>query len=111
MTGYIGSNGEVIGVVTDHVDNDLTDFLKTLVDTYAAIPYVSTKCGYACSDHASWAKQGFPSAFTIESSFEDSNKAIHTTGDVISRLSFNHMKEFAKVATGFAIELSHERSE
>ncbi|CAO3659838.1 unnamed protein product [Umbelopsis ramanniana] len=111
MTGYIGSNGEVIGVVTDHVDNDLTEFLKTLVDTYAAIPYVSTKCGYACSDHASWAKQGFPSAFTIESSFEDSNKAIHTTGDVISRLSFNHMKEFAKVATGFAIELSHERSE
>jgi len=111
MTGFIGSKGEVIGVVSDHVNPELTGFLKTLVETYAAIPWADTKCGYACSDHASWAKHGYPSAFTIESAFEDSNQAIHTTGDVISRLSFNHMKEFAKVATGFAVELSHERSE
>jgi leucyl aminopeptidase len=111
MTGYIGSEGEVIGIVSDHVDTDLTNFLKSLVDTYAAIPYVNTECGYACSDHASWAKNGYPSAFTIETTFEGSNQAVHTTGDVISRLSFNHMKEFAKVATGFAVELSHKRSE
>lgn len=49
MTGYIGANGEVIGIVTDHVDEKLTDFLKNLVDNYAGIPYTLTKCGYACS--------------------------------------------------------------
>ncbi|KAI8966983.1 hypothetical protein BDF20DRAFT_830349 [Mycotypha africana] len=110
MTGYIGNNGEVIGIVTDHVDGKLTDFLKTLVDNYAAIPYVLTECGYACSDHASWLKNGYPSAFTIESAFGDSNPYIHTTSDTIDKLSVDHMKEFAKVAVGFAVELSHVRN-
>ncbi|KAF7728736.1 Leucine aminopeptidase 1 [Apophysomyces ossiformis] len=109
MTGYIGSKGEVIGVVTDHVDEKLTNFLQALVDQYADIPYVRTKCGYACSDHASWRGEGFPSAFTIESEFEESNKNIHTAQDTIDRLSFDHMKEFAKVAVSFAVELSHAR--
>ncbi|KAI8372365.1 hypothetical protein EDC96DRAFT_458928 [Choanephora cucurbitarum] len=109
MTGYVGTDKEVIGIVTDHVDEKLTDFLKNLVDNYADIPYVLTKCGYACSDHASWRKLGFPSAFTIESTFEDSNHYIHTTGDTMDKLSFDHMKEFSKVAVGFAVELSHER--
>ncbi|KAI8095575.1 hypothetical protein BDF21DRAFT_406213 [Thamnidium elegans] len=109
MTGYIGDNGEVIGIVTDHVDEKLTDFLKNLVDNYADIPYTLTKCGYACSDHASWRKLGYPSAFTIESAFDDSNHYIHTGGDTIDKLSFDHMKEFSKVAIGFAVELSHLR--
>lgn len=111
MTGYIGEKGEVIGVVTDHVDKQLTEFLKKLVDSYASIPYVETECGYACSDHASWRKAGYPSAFAIESAFKDSNQAIHTTRDTISRLSFDHMLEFSKVAVGFAVELSHVRDE
>ncbi|KAL0089810.1 hypothetical protein J3Q64DRAFT_1730217 [Phycomyces blakesleeanus] len=111
MTGYIGANGEVIGIVTDHVDEKLTDFLKATVDEYADIPYVLTECGYACSDHASWRKIGFPSAFQIETAFDDSNHYIHTTGDTIDKLSFDHMKEFSKVAVGFAVELSHSRSD
>ncbi|KAI7862433.1 hypothetical protein BDF14DRAFT_1736247 [Spinellus fusiger] len=111
MTGYVGTNEEVIGIITDHVDEDLTDFLKVLVNNYASIPYVLTKCGYACSDHASWREVGFPSAFQIESTFDDSNKMIHGSGDTIDRLSFNHMMEFSKVAIGYAIELSHERSD
>ncbi|CAO3620766.1 unnamed protein product [Cunninghamella echinulata] len=108
MTGYIGANGEVIGVVTDHVDERLTNFLKTVIDSYADIPYRETECGYACSDHASWKKIGAPSAFTIESEFHDSNQHIHSTGDTIDKLSFDHMKEFSKVASGFAVELSHK---
>ena len=28
----------------------LTEFNKKLVDEYLDIPYVETKCGYACSD-------------------------------------------------------------
>ncbi|EIE75733.1 hypothetical protein G6F46_005995 [Rhizopus delemar] len=111
MTGFIGKSKEkeVIGIVTDHVDEKLTEFLKTLVDNYADIPYSLTECGYACSDHASWRKLGFPSAFTIESDFDNSNPYIHGTNDVIENLSFDHMKEFAKVAVGFAVELSHVR--
>jgi bacterial leucyl aminopeptidase len=56
----------------------LTDIIKKLVDAYLDIPWVETKCGYACSDHASWDKAGYPAAFSIESAFEDSNQNIHS---------------------------------
>lgn len=59
------------------------------------------------SDHASWSAIGAPSAFTIESTFEDSSKNIHSTRDVIDSegFSFEHVKEFAKVAVGLIVEL------
>ncbi|KAJ8654890.1 hypothetical protein O0I10_009455 [Lichtheimia ornata] len=109
MTGYIGANGEVFGIATDYVHLKVTNFIKKLVDTYADIPYVETECGYACSDHASWRKYGYPSSFVMESAFDDSNHYIHTWDDTIDKLSFDHMKEFAKVDIGFAVELSHQR--
>ncbi|KAI9318506.1 hypothetical protein BX666DRAFT_1855338 [Dichotomocladium elegans] len=113
MTGYIGAHGQVIGIATDQdgVSLKLTEFIKQLVNAYADIPFVETACGYACSDHASWRKYGYPSSFVMESAFEDSNQHIHTWGDTIDKLSFDHMKQFAKVAVGFAVELSHERSD
>lgn len=60
-------------------------------------------------DHASWRKYGYPSSFVMESAFDDSNHYIHTWDDTIDKLSFDHMKEFAKVDIGFAVELSHQR--
>ncbi|KAI9492470.1 hypothetical protein BDB00DRAFT_929696 [Zychaea mexicana] len=107
MTGYIGAHGEVIGLVTDYVNDKLTNFIRDLIKSYAEIPVVDTKCGYACSDHASWRKFGYPSAFMIESSFEDSNQRIHTSDDSIKYLSFDHMLQFSRVLVGFAVELSH----
>lgn len=63
----------------------LTSLIKDLVDTYLDIPWVETKCGYGCSDHASWNKVGIPSAFGIESAFEDSNKNIHSSNEYVFR--------------------------
>jgi len=88
------------------VDEDLTAFIRKLIGAYAALPYRETKCGYACSDHASWRKAGFPSAFAIEGDFSDSNPYIHSANDVIENLSFEHMIEFSKLAVSFAVELS-----
>ena len=80
MTAYVKpGTTERIGVIQDFVDPQLTALLGDLVDEYASIPQVKTKCGYACSDHASWSKIGVPSSFAIESSFEDSNKNIHSS--------------------------------
>lgn len=62
-------------------------------------------------DHASWRKYGYPSGFVIESTFEDSNQFIHTSSDTADKLSFEHMKEFAKLVVAFAIELSHVRAD
>jgi len=109
MTAWVKrGTDEEVGIITDFTDEELTDFNKALVDLYLDIPYVETKCGYACSDHASWGKAGYPSSFTIESSFENSNKNIHSTNDRIDisdEFSFTHMLEFSKLAVAFAVEL------
>jgi leucyl aminopeptidase len=70
---------------------------------------VETKCGYACSDHASWTQAGYQSSSSIESSFEDSNKNIHSTNDrmdISDEFSIKHMAQFSKLAIAFAVELS-----
>ncbi|KAI0030221.1 peptidase [Vararia minispora EC-137] len=110
MTAWVQSGTrEEVGIVTDFVDAGLTNFNKKLVDAYLSIPYVETKCGYACSDHASWDKAGYASSFTIESKFENSNKHIHSTQDRIDispEFSFEHMLEFSKLASAYVIELA-----
>ncbi|KAK9375683.1 uncharacterized protein V1513DRAFT_441630 [Lipomyces chichibuensis] len=110
MTGFVKKtldNGlpESLGVITDFVHFELTEFIKKVISSYSSIPYVETECGYACSDHASAAKVGYPSAFVIESTFKDSNPFIHSTRDTIDRLSFEHMAEHAKLTLGFVYEL------
>ncbi|KAG9228099.1 aminopeptidase-like protein [Amylocarpus encephaloides] len=111
MTGYVQGTldaglKESVGVITDFVDSALTTFIKTVVTEYCDIPYVETKCGYACSDHASASKAGYPSAFVIESAFANSDKKIHTSDDVIKYLSFDHMLQHAKLTLGLVYELA-----
>jgi bacterial leucyl aminopeptidase len=65
-----------------------------------------TKCGYACSDHASASKAGYPSAFVIESDFQYSSSKIHTDQDKVDDLSFPHMLQHAKLTLGLAYELA-----
>ncbi|KAK7417354.1 Leucine aminopeptidase 1 [Neonectria punicea] len=110
MTGFVqktldAGEPESVGVITDFVDPGLTTFIKTVVEEYCNIPWVETKCGYACSDHASASKAGYPSAFVIESAFEFSDPHIHTTDDKIKYLSFDHMLEHARMTLGLVYEL------
>ena len=111
MTGYVQGTLDAgkpprVGVITDYVDEKLTAFVKTVVDRYCDIPYVETKCGYACSDHASARKAGYPGAFVIEGEFADSSHKIHTTEDKIESLSFDHMLQHARMTLAFAYELA-----
>ncbi|TFK43342.1 peptidase [Crucibulum laeve] len=109
MTAWVKrGTREEVGIIVDFVDDDLTKFNKELVDAYLDIPYTETKCGYACSDHASWSKAGYASSFTIESAFGNSNPNIHSANDRIDisdEFSFSHMLEFSKLAVAFAVEL------
>ncbi|KAI9800882.1 MAG: Leucine aminopeptidase 1 [Sarcosagium campestre] len=111
MTGFVqrtldAGEKESVGVITDFVDAGLTEFIKKVVDTYCDIPYILTKCGYACSDHASASKAGYPSAFVIESDFKYSDNHIHTSDDIIDYLSFDHMLQHAKLTLGLVYELA-----
>jgi len=111
MTGFVqktldAGEKERVGVITDFVDPSLTDFIKKIVTEYCDIPYVETKCGYACSDHASASKAGYPSAFVIESDFKYSDNHIHTSDDTIKYLSFDHMLQHARLTLGLVYELA-----
>ncbi|KAF9426953.1 Leucine aminopeptidase 1 [Entomortierella beljakovae] len=112
MTGYVGTKfAESYGIVVDYVDDELTDLVRVYAKEYGQIPVRETKCGYACSDHASWAKAGYRSAFAIEGDFSDSSPYIHSANDDVSHINFEHMKQFARLSLGFAVELGYYKGQ
>ncbi|KAH3673262.1 hypothetical protein WICMUC_003721 [Wickerhamomyces mucosus] len=114
MTGFIqktldAGEEEHVGVISDNVSPELTEFVKLIIDSYLNIPWRETLCGYACSDHSSALQNSYPSSFIIESEFKYTNPFIHSTGDTLDRLSFDHIGEFVKLVLGFTYELGfHE---
>ncbi|KAH7305117.1 hypothetical protein B0J17DRAFT_725597 [Rhizoctonia solani] len=108
MTGYFKpGTEESIALVTDYTDLPLTTYVETLINTYSGIPASTYLCGYACSDHASWHRNGFPAACPFEAPNGNSNENLHTTQDTTSvdGFSFEHSLEFAKLALTFVVEL------
>lgn len=106
MTGYAYKNEPTIWLSEDYVSNKLTKYLATLINTYVKKPIAYTRCGYACSDHASWNKAGFNVAFPMESAMEHDNPYIHTSRDKMDILSVEHMTDYAKLGIAFAVELA-----
>ncbi|GAA5920622.1 hypothetical protein JCM1841_001481 [Sporobolomyces salmonicolor] len=109
MTAWVKEGTKpTVGLIQDYVSAEFTDYLGSIINEYSEIGFTPTTCGYACSDHSSWSSNGYPSAFTIESTFEDSNHNIHSTKDTIdysSEFSFEHMAQFTRVAIALAVEL------
>ncbi|KAI5969137.1 LAP1 [Candida margitis] len=111
MTGYTQGSIDAgvephFGLIEDYTSIELNNFLKLIIKTYNSIPYHSSECGYACSDHASALENGYPSSFLIESEMKYSNKYIHSVMDTIDRIDFDHVKEHVKLTVAFAYELS-----
>ncbi|MGK5087053.1 M20/M25/M40 family metallo-hydrolase [Bdellovibrionota bacterium FG-2] len=110
MTLFPGGS-HAIAMVSDNVDLVLTLFTKKLIDTYVKVPWQDTSCGYACSDHASWDKQGYAAAFPFEAAMGDENPNIHTAQDTIEiGLDAAFGLHFVKLAVAFAVELASENS-
>jgi len=107
MTGFPGAGDQVV-FMTDHVSPELTRFTQGLMDAYVKVKWSTDQCGYACSDHASWTKAGFPSVMPFEATMSTDNKDIHTTRDLITKLDFNHARAFVKLGLSFMAELSKE---
>jgi len=107
MTFYT-PNGvtQVVGMITDYTNADLTEFVRELVDEYLTIGFVNSRCGYGCSDHASWTKYGYPAAFAFETSFSQSNPYIHTQNDLIQYLNLNHGLQYVRLGLAFITELA-----
>jgi leucyl aminopeptidase len=106
MTGYTPKNDPTMWVMDDYTNKDLTSFLATLITTYVKAPVKHTNCGYACSDHATWTEQGYNATIATEAEFGEYDPYLHTPQDTMDLLSMNHMANFARLATAFAIELA-----
>lgn len=105
MTGFVGAGDQVV-FMTDFTDPELTKFSQKLLDTYVKAKWSTDKCGYACSDHASWTKAGYPSIMPFEATMDGMNHDIHSVRDLISKLDFKHGLHFAKLGLAFMAELS-----
>ena len=106
MTGYEYKNESTIWLMDDYVNKDLTSFTETLVNTYVNVPVKHSRCGYACSDHASWTQGGFKSSMPFETEMNRDNPNIHSSNDTMDHLTLQHMADFAKLGTAFAVELA-----
>ena len=110
MTNYKGSPGDIY-IYTDYTDSLQNDFLARLVAAYQpGITVGYSKCGYACSDHASWQAQGYPSSFPFETIDGDDNPYIHTANDTYANSGSQaaHALKYAKLAAAYAIELGSD---
>jgi leucyl aminopeptidase len=108
MTLYPG-RGRQVGVVTSNTDPILSQFVKELIDTYIGLAYADRDCGYACSDHASFSRQGYPSVYPSQVSGERINPKWHKPDDLLIEgiTDVNYGFSFAKLGAAFMVEMAH----
>lgn len=108
MTNFKGSESFDIVMMTDFTNADQNEFLGRIIDEYLeGLRWGYDKCGYGCSDHASWHSQGFPASMPFEARKNDMNKKIHTANDTIdvSRGTATHAAKFSQLGLAFVVEL------
>lgn len=108
MTLFPGSGELVLGSMTDFTSPWLRDYLKSINGTYINVQILEDKCGYGCSDHASWYRQGYPTLMPFEATMRAMNNKIHTANDIITpQMSFKHSLAFSKIALVFVMDLAN----
>ncbi len=107
MTNYKGSEKDIY-FVSDNTSADQNAFLGKLIDTYLGYTWGSFKCGYGCSDHASWSKKGYPASTPFESTYEQCNPYIHKAVDTLAQMGgrAEHSLKFARLGLAYAVELA-----
>ncbi|MGE3608677.1 MAG: M28 family metallopeptidase [Bacteriovoracaceae bacterium] len=109
MTLNKGTQDKDIVMMADFTNAAQNEFIGKLIDEYVKVPWGYSRCGYGCSDHASWTGAGYPSSIPFESTMEDINHKIHTEDDTLQTAGGDakHSAKFAKLATAYVIELSN----
>ena len=110
MTNHKGTDELDIVFMTDYTNDAQTKFMGSLIDTYLTdVSWGYSKCGYGCSDHASWHNAGYPASMPFESTMGDINDHIHTSRDTIdvdgSGGTANHAEKFARLGVAFMVEM------
>ena len=110
MTNYTTRKNEVV-IMTDNTNASQNEFLKELLQTYVRYVTIQTDmCGYACSDHASWTRQGYPASNPFEARMNEHNPAIHSKADTLamSQNSAEHSIPYVQLVLAYLIEMSQQ---
>ncbi|MFC4159651.1 M20/M25/M40 family metallo-hydrolase [Chitinimonas lacunae] len=110
MTNYKGAEADIY-LFTDYTDAQQNQFLADLARTYLPSLKVGyDKCGYKCSDHASWYDQGYAASFPFEATFDGSDPHIHTVNDTYANTGNQalHALKFSRLALAYAVELGND---
>ncbi|QOY94323.1 M20/M25/M40 family metallo-hydrolase [Massilia sp. UMI-21] len=110
MTNYKGADKDIY-LLTDYTNSAQNAFIAQLVGAYLPdLKLGYDKCGYACSDHASWDAQGYPVSMPFESAMARDNPAIHSSRDTLANSGgqATHALKFARLAAAYVVELSSE---
>ena len=101
------SKSNAIDLIRDNTDPVLTK-LAAYIAKDLGYPVTYSKCGYKCSDHASWTDAGYPSVFLFETK-ERGNPNIHTERDTLENApNEKHAAQFGRVAIILIWELAYE---
>lgn len=108
MTLFPGSGPFVLGSMNDYTSAWMRSYFETLNSLYIKAKIVDDQCGYGCSDHASWNRQGYAAIMPFEATFKGMNQNLHTSKDVIDGQSnFAHSAMFAKIAVALGMDLAN----
>ncbi len=110
MTAYRGDPTD-LWIYTDYTTPAQNQFVADLAAAY--LPQLTVGydfCGYGCSDHASWYRDGYAVSFPFESSDAHYNFALHTPNDTIATFGgqADHALKFSQLALAFAVELGSD---
>ncbi|KAF3044527.1 hypothetical protein E8E11_008635 [Didymella keratinophila] len=105
MTAY--SPNHNIAVYTDYVSTPLSNFIIKLVPVYTALPVITDRCGYACSDHGAAYDAGYPAAYVCDENMVDATPYLHTANDALSTMDFDHLHQHVRLTLGFLVEGSY----
>jgi leucyl aminopeptidase len=102
MTLWKASGAEdKIFFVTSNTDSGFNDLLGSLVTSYVGVPFAKMALSGGSSDHASWRRAGYATAFPFENP-SSYNRNIHTANDTIERSgAFNQAAAFAKLGLSY----------
>lgn len=111
MTLFPGDGELVIGSMTDYTSAWMREILGEINKNYIGAKIIDDRCGYGCSDHASWYRQGFPTLMPFESTMSKMNRNIHTARDIVTpSMSWKHSIAYTKIAIALAMELGNNPS-
>lgn len=94
--------------VTDFTNPVLTKLTMRIARDTLGLKVATTKCGYECSDHASWTTFNYPSVFPFEAAFGEASPNAHSVKDTLENepRGIEHAVKFGKLGVAFLMEIA-----